>query len=76
MFVHIFQFYKLDVIYECPDGMLAMAPPTFILEEVRKILETAPDLCDYPVGVLTSEHRDSWAKTREELLLGVCVGGR
>ena len=56
-------------------GCWPWPPPTFILEEVRKILETAPDLCDYPVGVLTSEHRDSWAKTREELLLGVCVGG-
>ena len=64
------QFYKLDMLYQCPDGSFALAPPTHIVKEVLTILETAPDTCEHPVGVLTAENRDSWYETRKKLLLG------
>jgi len=61
------------VIYECPDGTLALAPPSHIMAEIHKVLEAAPETCEHPVGIMTTEHRDNWAKTREEMMLGVYV---
>ena len=74
------QFFKLDVLYECPDGTLALAPPSHIVKELQAIMDSAPDMCEHPVGILTTEHRDSWYRTRQELLKGthcvhVCVCG-
>ena len=69
-FNDIMQFYKLDVIYECPDGTLALSPPDHFIKEIIRILETTPDTCEHPVGILTSEHRDAWCESRKELLLG------
>ena len=68
------QFFKLDVLYECPDGTLALAPPSHIVKELQAIMDSAPDTCEHPVGILTTEHRDSWYRTRQELLKGMrCV---
>ena len=55
------------------DGTLAIAPPSYIMKEVHKVLDMAPESCDHPVGILTSEHRENWARTREELHQGVCA---
>ena len=69
-FIIFGQFYKLDVIYECPDGTLSIAPPSHIVKQLLSILEVAPDSCEHPVGILTTEHRDSWYKTRQKLMQG------
>ena len=71
--VTVFQFFKLDVFYECPDGTLALAPPTHIVEQLQAIMEAAPSTCEHPVGILTSEHRDCWYKTRQQLMLGTTI---
>ncbi len=67
---YFFQFYKLDIVYQCPDGSLAVAPASHIMSQLHEILKTAPASCEHPVGVLTTEHRDSWTETRQNLLLG------
>lgn len=64
------KFYKMDMIYECPDGTLAAAPPNHIVKELQGIMEAAPSRCEHPVGILTTEHRDNWLKTRQELMKG------
>ena len=64
------QFFKLDVLYEAPNGELSAAPASHILEQLRAIMKTATDPAPYPVGILTSEHRDTWAGARERLVAG------
>jgi hypothetical protein len=66
----LLQFYKLNLIYECPDGTFALAPPNYIVNQLLSIMEAAPDTCEHPVGFLTSEHRDSWYETRKKLIRG------
>ncbi len=50
--------------------MLALVPPKHIVKELLGIMQAAPDTCEYPVGVLTTEHRDNWLRTRQELMQG------
>lgn len=69
-FTHPLQFFKLDVLYECPDGTLAMAPSGHIIEQLHRIIKMTPDPSNYPVGILTSDHRDAWTQSRERLLKG------
>ena len=64
------QFFKLDVLYEAPNGELAVCPPTHIVHQLHNILKAAPEPAEYPVGILTSEHRDTWFHARERLLKG------
>lgn len=61
-------FFKLDVLYEAPDGGLAVAPPSHIVSQLHSILELAREPNKQPVGILTSEHRDTWYQARECLL--------
>ena len=72
---NIMQFFQLDVFYECPDGTLAVAPSTHIIEQLHNIIKMSSDPPEYPVGILTSDHRDNWAKSRERLLMGERVSG-
>ena len=65
------QFFKLDVLYEAPDGGLAVAPPSHIVSQLHSILELAREPNKQPVGILTSEHRDTWYQARECLLQGI-----
>ena len=65
------QFFKLDVLYEAPEGGLAVAPGSHIVEELHRILRAAPTPAEYPVGILTTEHRDTWYQARERLIQGV-----
>ena len=64
------QFFKLDVLYEAPNGELSMAPASHIMQQLEAILCTAADPAPYPVGILTTEHRDTWAQARERLASG------
>ena len=64
------QFFRLDVLYECPDGTLAVAPSSHIIEQLHNIIKMSPDPSESPVGALTTEHRDTWAKSRETLIMG------
>lgn len=76
------QFFKLDVLYEAPNGELSVAPASHIMEQLGAIMKTATDPAPYPVGILTSEHRDTWAEARERLAAskkegeGVKEGGK
>jgi hypothetical protein len=69
----LLQFFRLDVLYECPDGTLAMAPSSHIIEQLYNIIKMSSDPSDSPVGILTSDHRDTWAKSRERLVAGQCM---
>ena len=66
----LYQFYKLDMFYDTPTGEIALAPPTFILNQLKWIVEDAKERNPYPVGVLTTEHRDKWYEAREKLRKG------
>ncbi len=70
-FLH--QIFKLDVLGESPSGELAVVPSSHVLQELSRILDTAQEPSSCPVGVLTSEHRDTWSQARERLTEGVCV---
>ena len=71
------QFFKLDVLYEAPNGELSVAPASHVMQQLEAILCTAADPAPYPVGILTTEHRDTWAQARERLASGEggTVGG-
>ena len=64
------QFFRLDLMYECPDGTLAAAPSTHIIDELHNIIKLSSDPSEYPVGILTSEQRDTWTESRERLTMG------
>jgi len=56
-----------------PDGSYTLVPAQHIEEQLHKIVESSPTKAQHPVGVLTSEHRDTWYNARERLLTGtVC----
>ncbi len=71
----LFQFYRLDVLYETPEGVLAVCPPSHIITELHRILDMAPPTNNHPVGILTNEHRDTWNQARDRLLGGTYAGG-
>lgn len=58
------------MFYDTPTGEIALAPPTFILNQLKWIVEDAKERNPYPVGVLTTEHRDKWYEAREKLRKG------
>ena len=49
---------------------MALAPPTHIMNELYKILTETTERCRYPIGVLTTEHRDTWYQARKKLEQG------
>ena len=59
-----------------PDGSYTLVPAQHIEEQLHKIMESSPTKAQYPVGVLTTEHRDTWYNARERLLTGmhICSG--
>lgn len=77
------QFFKVNILYEAPNGELSMAPASHVKEQLEAVLRDAKEPAPYPVGILTSEHRDTWAEMRERLargkgrdtrvLMGLCV---
>ena len=64
------QMFQLDLFYDAPDGELTVAPPTHIMNELHKILTDTVEACPCPVGVLTTEHRDTWYQARKRLSEG------
>ena len=66
--------FKLEVLYEVSDGCLAAAPGSHIVEELHRIMRAAPTPSEHPVGILTTEHRDTWYRARERLREGTFVG--
>ena len=70
---HPHKFFKLDVLYEVEGGCLAAAPGSHIVEELHHILRAAPTLAEYPVGILTAEHRETWYQARERLRKGTYI---
>ena len=64
------QFFKMTVLYDAPNGELSVAPASHVMEQLETILQAAEDPAPFPVGILTSEHRDTWAKMRERLAAG------
>ena len=65
------QFFKLQVLYPCPDGTLQIAPWDHLKQQIGDIIGASPHPAQHQVGVLTSEHRDNWYKARQNLLKGV-----
>ena len=66
----LLQLYKLDLLYETPTGKLAVAPATHLVEQLKAIIMSGLEPCKLPVGLLTTEHRDTWYQAREELKKG------
>ena len=68
--VSFIQFYSLDILSLLSDGSYALVPAQHIEEQLHKIVESSPTKAQHPVGVLTSEHRDTWYNARERLIQG------
>lgn len=47
-----------------------MAPASHVMEQLETVLRDAKEPAPFPVGILTSEHRDTWAEMRERLVRG------
>ena len=65
-----FQCYSLELLCLSPDGSYTLAPAQHIEEQLHKIVKSSPTKAQHPVGVLTSEHRDTWYSARERLIKG------
>jgi len=63
----------LEVLVPLPDGSYTLVPAQHIEDQLHKIMENSITKAKHPVGVLTSEHRDTWYNARERLLIGMCI---
>ena len=61
----------MDILSLLPDGSYTLVPAQHIKEQLHKIVESSPTKAQHPVGVLTSEHRDTWYNARERLIVGI-----
>jgi len=52
------------------DGSYALVPAKHIEEQLHKIMNNSLHKAQHPVGVLTTEHRDTWYKARQRLMAG------
>ncbi|XP_066466692.1 carnitine O-acetyltransferase [Tiliqua scincoides] len=62
--VHNFQFFELDVY--CSDGSPLTTDQIFI--QLEKIWNTSLQTNKEPIGILTTNHRNSWAKAYNNLI--------
>ena len=53
-----------------PDGSYTFVPAQHIEDQLHKIIKGSPTKAQHPVGVLTTEHRDTWYSAREQLITG------
>ncbi|PIO05345.1 hypothetical protein AB205_0218260 [Aquarana catesbeiana] len=67
--VHNFQFFELDVYHS--DGTPLTADQIFI--QLEKIWGTSLQSNKEPIGILTTNHRNSWAKAYNNLIKGVVL---
>ena len=58
------------MFYDTPSGGVAMAPASFLYEQLRWVMEDAKDRNPFPVGLLTTEQRDNCYQARERLRKG------
>lgn len=68
------QLFKVNVLYDAPNGELSIASASHVKQQLETILRAAEDPARFPVGILTTQHRDTWALMRERLASG--EGGR
>ena len=47
-----------------------MAPASHIRQQLEAVLSDAREPAQFPVGILTTEHRDTWTQIRERLASG------
>ena len=52
-----------------------MAPADHILQQLQHIVEGGASPSPHPVGILTTQHRDTWTEARERLIAGGGAGG-
>ncbi|XP_065917320.1 carnitine O-acetyltransferase-like isoform X2 [Dysidea avara] len=60
--------FSLDILCQLSDGSYGLVPAQHIEEQLHSIVNSTPVRAQYPLGVLTSEHRDTWYQARERLL--------
>ncbi|XP_065916864.1 carnitine O-acetyltransferase-like isoform X2 [Dysidea avara] len=65
---HNGHFFSLDVLWKLPDGSYTFVPVHHIEKELHQIVNSSPAKPQHPVGVLTTEHRDTWYKAKERLM--------
>ena len=66
----------LEILGKLSNGSFALVPAKHIEEQLHKIVNSSLHKAQHSVGVLTSEHRDTWYKARQRLMIGtyvVCV---
>ena len=61
----------MDILSSLSDGSYVLVPAQHIEEQLHKIVESSPTKPQHPVGVLTTEHRDTWYNARERLVEGM-----
>ena len=64
----------MELLCLSPDGSYTLVPAQHIEEQLHKIVESSPTKTQYSVGVLTTEHRDTWYNARERLITGIHNG--
>ena len=62
--------YKVTIFGKNKAGEIDIVPPSYIVNEIHKILDDATEPASFPVGVLTTEHRDTWYKASQTLIQG------
>ena len=62
--------YKMNILGINQDGEIDSVPPSYVIRELHKILDDATEPAEHPVGVLTTEHRDTWYRARQTLIQG------
>ena len=58
------------MLCQLSDGSYGLVPAQHIEEQLHNIVNSASVKAQYPVGVLTSEHRDTWYQARKRLITG------
>jgi len=61
------QFFKVSVL----DNYDKILSPGKILAQLKTVVKASQKPVE-PVGILTSEHRDTWAEVYRDLVKGVC----
>ena len=69
------QMFKLTILGTTPTGEIDIVPPSFLVQELNRILEIVTEPAEHAVGILTTEHRDTWYRVRQELIQGMGVVG-
>ncbi|XP_065916399.1 carnitine O-acetyltransferase-like isoform X2 [Dysidea avara] len=66
---HNGHFFLLEILGKLSNGSFALVPAKHIEEQLHKIVNSSLHKAQHSVGVLTSEHRDTWYKARQRLMI-------